>query len=106
MTGPASGALTVAELIAQLQQMDPNAPVLTSGYEGGLTAAHVTSLEVQKLDRHGEKDWLGDWERVEDAREQAAEPDGPSPWNPIEGYRSPNLLGEPVVAAVIYRAGR
>lgn len=101
-----AGIMAVADLIAQLHQMDHAAPVLTSRYEGGLTAAHVTALEVQKLDRHGEMDWLGDWERVEEACGQAAEPDGPSPWDPIDGYRSPDLIGEPIVAAVIYRAGR
>lgn len=89
--------MTVAELIAELQNLDPAAPVLTSGYEGGYEPAHVGTLEVQELDRQG-SDWLGPWEEADEARRLAALDCNP------EGV--PVLFGEPVVAAVIYRAGR
>lgn len=59
--------LTVGDLIAQLQQHDPNTLVLVNGYEGGFQAPEIFEATV-------ELDWGGCYEgpwRNHDPREPA-----------------------------------
>lgn len=95
--------MTVAELIAQLRELPQDAPVLTSGYEGGLTVAHLGGAEVQLLD--GMPDWMGAYlSPAEALRElQGA---GESGWQMMVDGVAPTRVGDPVTAVVIYRAGR
>lgn len=98
---------TVGELRALLEGVPGEALLLTDAYEGGFTSILAATLvEVQRLDRHGEQDYLGDYETVAEAQRQTAEPAGGSPWNPIEDFEPPTLIGEPVTALILTREGR
>jgi hypothetical protein len=97
--------LTAGELASILARLPPSTPVLTSGYEGGFSAVGVTVLEVQELDRHGEQEYLGQYDIVDEARRQAAlSPDDPE--IAVGSIPPPTLVGEPFHAAVLYREGR
>ena len=98
---------TVGELRALLEGVPGEALLLTDAYEGGFTSIlAATLIEVQRLDRHGEQDYLGDYETVDEAQRQAAEPPGGSPWNPIHDFEPPTLIGEPITALILTREGR
>ncbi|WP_202911049.1 hypothetical protein [Mycobacteroides abscessus] len=104
---PAGPVTTAGELRALLERVPDDVLILTQGYEGGFTTISSATLhEVQQLDRHGEQDYLSDYETVEEAQRQAAEPPGGSPWNPIEDFLPPTLVGEPVTALILTREGR
>ncbi|SIJ95008.1 hypothetical protein [Mycobacteroides abscessus] len=104
---PAGPVTTAGELRALLEGVPDDVLILTQGYEGGFTTISSATLhEVQQLDRHGEKDYLGRYELIDEAQRQAAEPPGGSPWNPIYDFEPPTLLGEPVTALILTREGR
>ncbi|KMV14840.1 hypothetical protein ACT17_28315 [Mycolicibacterium conceptionense] len=97
--------MNARELIAELGRIDPDTPILISGYEGGFTTPHLTSFEVQRLDRDGDQDYLGEYERVDEARRQA----GLDPSDPeldLASLSPPRLVGSPVMAAVLTRVTR
>lgn len=97
--------MTAAQLIEHLHQLPPDTPVLVSGYEGGMTAAGFSTVQAQQLDRHGEMDWLGDFETPEEAARQAAQ-HADDPWIPIRDFEPPTLVGEPFTCGFIYRITR
>ncbi|ULP45930.1 hypothetical protein [Mycolicibacter virginiensis] len=101
-TGPVK---TVGELLERLQYIPPETPLLTSGYEGGLTTAGLSLIEVQQLDRHGDQEWLGDLDTVAEAQRQAALSPGDFELA-IASLQPPTLVGQPFFAVHLYRPGR
>lgn len=98
---------TAGELRALLDGVPTDVLILTDGHEGGFTTISSAALvEVQRLDRHGEQDYLGSYELPAEAQRQAAEPPGGSAWNPIQDFEPPTLVGEPVTALILTREGR
>lgn len=101
-TGPVS---TVGELVERLQHIPPTTPLLTSGYEGGLSSLGVSIVEAQQLDRHGDMEWLGNYDTVAEARRQASL--SPDDFElAIASLQPPTLVGEPFYSVVLYRPGR
>ena len=101
-TGPVT---TVGELVERLQHIPPSTPLLGTGYEGGLTTLGISLLEVQQLDRHGDMEWLGNYETVAEAQRQAAlSPDAFE--LAIASLQPPSPVGEPFFAVHLYRPGR
>lgn len=94
--------MTVRELIQQLSQLAPDAPVLVTGYESGFDPCTLGVIEVQELARGDDQEYLGRFETTAEARRQAAE--NPHGWISMVGV--PVLVGEPVAAAVLMREGR
>jgi hypothetical protein len=95
--GPVS---SVGELIARLQQLDPQIPVLVDGYEGGYSDARVDVAVVQKLS--GMPDFYGRFMTPE----EAAFHTGPSAWESVKDFPTPILVGDPVTALVLRRIGQ
>ena len=58
--------MTVKELIEQLQQLDPDLHVFTSGYEGGYEDVGISEIKEIALDVHTDSDewWYGKHEDV------------------------------------------
>lgn len=103
-TGP---LVTVGELMARLVHIPLDTPLLTDGYEGGLTTiSAVTVREVQELERDADQaTYLGEFEAVQEAHRQAEmSPDDPE--IAIGGIAPPRLVGGPVHAVVLRRKGR
>lgn len=103
-TGPVA---TVGELVERLRHLPASTPLLTDGYEGGLTTiSAVAIIEVQQLDRDEDQGtYLGEFETVDEARRQASL----SPADPelaIGGIRPPTLVGDSIRAVVLRRKGR
>lgn len=94
--------MTARELIAQLSKVDPDAPVLVSGYESGFAPCTLSVVEVQELARGEDQEYLGSFEFTEEARRKAAE--DPRGWASMVGV--PRLVGQPFTAVVLSRKGR
>lgn len=102
---PTGAVKTVGELVERLRHIPPSTPLLGSGYEGGLTALGISLLEVQELDRHGDMEWLGNYETVVEAQRQAAL--SPTDFElGLAQLQPPTLVGEPIFAVYLYRPGR
>ncbi|WP_457063349.1 hypothetical protein [Mycobacteroides abscessus] len=94
--------MSVRELIEQLSELDPEAPILVTGYESGFEPCILSVVEVQELDRGDDQEYLGRFETVDEARRQAAQ--DPQGWVSMVGV--PRLVGKPVTAVVLRREGR
>jgi hypothetical protein len=100
-------ATTAGELAAILALLPAETPLLTDGYEGGLTPlGAITVTEVQQLDRDSDQaGYLGEYETVDEAQRQAAlSPDDPE--IAVGGIAPPRLVGAPLYALVLHREGR
>ncbi len=102
---PIGPCVTTGELIERLLLLPPDTPVLVDGYERGFSRIAATPLwEVQALDRHGEQDYLGAFERRDEAIRQAARPATALELK-LGRITPPVLLGKPVLAVVLRREG-
>lgn len=60
---------TVADLIAELQKLDPSLPVLVQGYEGGYTSFSISEDEVF----YHPSAYCGEYEKTKWARPEGDE---------------------------------
>ena len=88
---------TVGELIARLQQLPHDMPLLVDGYESGFTRATLELHEVQELRGLG-------WYRGEfvTPREASRQVEG-GDWTLMQDGTPPTPVGEPFTAAVLRR---
>jgi hypothetical protein len=91
--------MTVAELLAVLAELPPDALVLVDGYEGGFEPAGCGVIEVQEL--RGLPDWCGPFMRPIVAAELVTNGE----WQVTAGRPRPELVGDPRPAVVVERSG-
>lgn len=78
--------MTVRELIQQLSELAPQAPILVNGYESGFAPCTLNVVEVQELARGEGQEYLGRFELTEEAQRQAVEDLLPGrPWSASRG---------------------
>lgn len=97
--------MTVDELRALLADLPGEMPVLVSGYESGFAdIADAGTAELQELERATGSEYLGRFVTPEQAAEEIDSRG--AEWRMMVGGEPPRLVGDPVTALVIQRAGR
>lgn len=91
------GLRTVGDLMAHLQKLPDDVPLLLDGYEGGFTIVDTVDVrDVVAVDRGGDIWWLGEYDDP-----GAVEQESAGGW---PHYPAPRVLGAPVTAVVLRRA--
>ncbi len=91
---------TIGELIARLQQLPLDTPLLIDGYESGYTRSALELVEVQELSGLG---WYhGEYQTPREAARQVEQGE----WTLMRDGTPPAPVGEPVTAAVLRRNQR
>jgi hypothetical protein len=98
---PAGPVHTVGELMARLSGVDPAAPLLVSGYEGGYTTAVLDAVELVELS--GLPGFYGQFQTPTEA-EHLAGPHGP--WRLIQDGVPPVPVGPVRTAVILSRVSR
>ena len=93
--------MNAAELIAELQKLDPNTLVLVESYEGGFSPIDSISGDGPVQQIEGRPDYCGRYTSVESADELVnSDRKG---WAAIEDPVT--LVGDPEPAVVLFREG-